>query len=1184
LQEGAGHAVMSAYVELVFDNSDGRLPVDRDEVRLKRVIGLKKDEYYLDKKHMSKAEVMNMLETAGFSRSNPYYVVQQGRIVEMAHMTDAKRLELLKEIGGTKVYEERRRDSKEVMKECEGKRQAINDLVGQLDARLAALEEERKELVAYQEADRERRSLEYTILDREISSVKQKLVSLDAQREAAAQKAGSAADERREAAGKLKSADRELKSLVAERERLDRMRRDAASEREAALHRRAQLELQLRDMETNAQAGSGVQAAAARELAAITAEISAKEKELHTAHARLRDAEERENAVSATVAAASSRLQALYARQGGEGQYRTAAERDAALQQEIARLEEALQTKAESKRLAAAQAETAMREAQQAQAAVAAAEAALQEAQTGGESVAKEVAARHAHRDDLQNRQKSLWRREDELKKEQAGLKDELQGRDKVMEAAVPRDMMRGLNSVKRLAREHKISGVHGTLIELFECPATLNTAVETVAGNALFHIIVEDDAVATRLTELLTQSKAGRATFMPLNRLRPPPLEHPTKWGQDVIPLIKKMKFDPKFSRAMQQIFGKVVVCRSLALATEVAAEDGRVHCVTMDGDQVERRGALRGGFVDTRKSRIEAYREYKRLHARIAEITTEVETVRTQLGEVGQELTSATAELTKLMARKQHLTDGAAPLRAELRSQQARHDGLLRAVAQKERQAADVQAGLEALKADVEVRKARLGTPLISDLNAAERRELEELQPKLEAEQATLASARESRIEAQAAADVLDALLSTNLRPRAADLREAAVEGEAGAVDLHTAKQELEDARREVDGATKREREAEASLEATAARGRELEAEKERLVELAAADGRTAEDYARTVDSLMQKRTQLLMKRSDLERRVRELGTLPADAYESHRARTAKELHALLQQANARLKDFAHVNKKALDQYVSFAEQRDELGRRKNENDAASAKIRQLIETLDMRKDEAIERTFKGVALHFREVFAELVPGGRGELVMQKAVPAAKTPAEGAENQDPESAGPSTRKKDASMHAEKYSGVKVRVSFGAGDVMSMKQLSGGQKTLVALALIFAIQRCDPAPFYLFDEIDAALDPQFRTTVAQMLRKQAYDDRNPAQFIVTTFHPQIVHVTDNIYGVSHRNRISKVTMVEREDAIEFLQAEERRGRQQQQQQQRQRQQPPAEGAPPAAAAPSEGVIPMEQD
>ena len=74
----------------------------------------------------------------------------------------------------------------------------------------------------------------------------------------------------------------------------------------------------------------------------------------------------------------------------------------------------------------------------------------------------------------------------------------------------------------------------------------------------------------------------------------------------------------------------------------------------------------------------------------------------------------------------------------------------------------------------------------------------------------------------------------------------------------------------------------------------------------------------------------------------------------------------------------------------------------------------------------------------------------------------------------------------------------------------MSLKQLSGGQKTLVALALIFSIQRLDPAPFYLFDEIDAALDPAYRSTVAKMLAHQSNDPANPSQFIITTFHPQV--------------------------------------------------------------------------
>lgn len=1136
---------MSAYVELVFDNSDGRLPVDRDEVRLRRAIGLKKDEFYLDKKHMSKSEVMNMLESAGFSRANPYYIVQQGKIMEMAHMSDGKRLELLKEIGGTKVYEERRRDSLDVMRECEGKRRSIQDLVDQLDSRLAGLDAERAELAAYQAADRERRSLEYTILDREISTVKEKLGKVEEDRQKAAEKAGDAADERRDNAQKLKSMEKELKKAASERAELERRRKELAEERDVVLRRRAQLELEVQELEQRLAAGSGAQDSASRELVAVEREIKAKERELQTARLRLKAAEEQEASLAASLAADSVALQAMYAKQGGEGQYKSAKERDAALQQEIVRLEEAITTKRESRHLAETQATEISAQVAAAEQAVAAAEIALEECQKGGEIAQTEALTLHSRRDELQNKQKGLWRREDEIKRKVEGLRDELRQHDKIMEIAAPRDVTRGLNSVKRLVAQHRIQGVHGTLMELFDCPHQLNTAVETVAGNSLFHIVVDDDLVATKLTELLIKEKSGRATFMPLNRLRPSQANFPTKWGTDVVPLIGKLKYAPKFAPAVQQVFGKVVVCRSLEVATEVAAQDGNVSCVTMEGDQVERRGALRGGFFDARKSRIAAMKEYKTLTGNIAEVEKELVEVEKALNEVGQEVTAATSELTKLAAKQQHLQMGAGPARAELRNQIARRDTLARSVEAKLKQVSELEMGLVALDAEIAARQARLGTPLRSELTAAERRELARLQPAVEQTQEEISAARAERMDAQAAVDALDALLTTNLLQRAEDLRETAAAGQSRTdqAELVSRRAALEAAAREGEEAAAEESEAEKRLKAVASHAQKLESEKEKLVEEAAADKRTGEDFARNVENLQQRRTQLQMKRSDLERRVRDLGTLPADAYEAHRSRSLKDLHSRLQNANTELKKFAHVNKKALDQYVSFSDQRDELVRRKAENDGAEAKIRQLISTLDLRKDEAIERTFKGVALHFREIFGALVPGGRGELVMQKAPTPAPVPA-GEENEDPD--GEQGSKEDTAT-LEKYSGVKVRVSFGTGEVLSMKQLSGGQKTLVALTLIFAIQRCDPAPFYLFDEIDAALDPQYRSTVALMLKRQANDDRNPAQFIVTTFHPQIVAVADNIYGVSHRNRISNVVMVECADALEFLQAEERK-------------------------------------
>ena len=146
LHEGSGKHVMSAYVEIVFDNSDGRLPVDTEEVVLRRTIGVKKDEFFLNRKHIPKGDVIHLLESAGFSRSNPYYIVQQGKVNALALMKDKDRLELLKEVAGTKVYEDRRLESLKIMHETDSRREKIQQVITYIEERLAELEEEKDEL------------------------------------------------------------------------------------------------------------------------------------------------------------------------------------------------------------------------------------------------------------------------------------------------------------------------------------------------------------------------------------------------------------------------------------------------------------------------------------------------------------------------------------------------------------------------------------------------------------------------------------------------------------------------------------------------------------------------------------------------------------------------------------------------------------------------------------------------------------------------------------------------------------------------------------------------------------------------------------------------------------------------------------------------------------------------------
>jgi len=304
---------------------------------------------------------------------------------------------------------------------------------------------------------------------------------------------------------------------------------------------------------------------------------------------------------------------------------------------------------------------------------------------------------------------------------------------------------------------------------------------------------------------------------------------------------------------------------------------------------------------------------------------------------------------------------------------------------------------------------------------------------------------------------------------------------------------------------------------------------------------------------EKLLNKRSMCIQKREDYMRKIQELGSLPPAAELT--AFTKKSIPALmkkLEDINKKLKKYSHVNKKAFDQFVNFSEQRDQLINRRGEIDEGGVKVKELIESLDRKKDEAINRTFRGVSAHFKDVFKELVPLGEGELIMRTAMDEA---AAGTDSENEDDGGKKAAEDDPNhTDVSLFRGVSVKVRFSrSSENFLMSQLSGGQKALVAMALIFAIQRCDPAPFYLFDELDQALDSTYRAAVASLIKRQASpsssDDmededgnaRESTQFICSTFRPELVAAANRCFGISHQNKVSSLHLLSKNDALHFI-------------------------------------------
>lgn len=326
---------MSAYVEIIFDNSDDRFPTGKDELILRRTIGLKKDEYTLDRKNATKSDVMNLLESAGFSRSNPYYIVPQGRVTTLTNMKDSERLVLLKEVAGTQVYEARRTESLKIMNETNNKRAKIDELLDYINERLGELEEEKDELRNFQEKERERRCLEYTIYSREQAEIASALESIDDQRQAGVEDTDANRNRLMQGENDIAQIDTQKAELRQQMELLKLEKDQLEDDRRDASRALAQAELQRKSLSEGQSAAQRSKAEREANVERVNAAIKEREEELSTLLPQFNEMKEREDQAKFSLNEAETGRQRLYAKQGRISRFRNKGERDNWLQSEI---------------------------------------------------------------------------------------------------------------------------------------------------------------------------------------------------------------------------------------------------------------------------------------------------------------------------------------------------------------------------------------------------------------------------------------------------------------------------------------------------------------------------------------------------------------------------------------------------------------------------------------------------------------------------------------------------------------------------------------------------------------------------------------------------------------------------------------------------------------------------------
>ncbi|KAJ1306154.1 hypothetical protein OPQ81_010865 [Rhizoctonia solani] len=1121
LHEGTSTAqTMSAYVEVVFDNSDNRFPTGKDTVILRRTIGLKKDEYSLDKKAATKGDVMNLLESAGFSRSNPYYIVPQGRITSLTNAKDHERLALLKEVAGTKVYEQRRIESLKIMEETDAKRSKIAELLSYIATRLEELEGEKDELKEFHNADRERRCLEYALYTRELEEVGNSLEQLEEERKQEIHTANTARTSFTQREEQLASLERQISShrqtLAILASTRPALRVDLAD----LTATRAKAQLAIQDLQERGEMGEQRREEMQAELEAVEARATEVEASLAEIRPEWDEVVEQEKEEKRLMDEAQTRLEALHAKQGRISRFSSRAERDNYLRTEVKGLKAAEEAVVESLNTAEEEITSTREKVEDLRRRATESREQVQEKGNLLTQLGEEIVQKNAKKAKLVEQRKELWREDTKYEQLVGSARDELHGTQRALAGMMDRDTGSGLRAVDRISEQLGLEGVYGPLYRLFEIPdKKYSTAIEQTAGNSLFHVVVDTDATAQKVLEVLQREKSGRVTFMPLNRLKPKLVPFPQ--APDAIPLIDRLQFDPLHRRAFEQVFGKTAVCENLQVAAAYVRSHG-INTITLDGDKVDRKGALTGGYHDVRRSRIETIRAVKHWTQKYEADSKILAEIKAQDTQLEQEITKLTGEIQVLTSKRAQaqamragLADEAYVIDGEEARLTARIEQLERAKAEQEADARDMRLRREAYEAEMKTPLAQADTRKKALLAVGKRKtELGTRKNMLEIELSE--SLKRKRDELRTKIDSLAHVDTDDLESTGADLAAKTQELEA----LNDSIATLQD----------RITETEAEHDKLTSEMNKLMAQVEKLQAQQVEDSRGISRQQKSTERYLTKRQVLLTRKDECNTKIRDLGVLPEEAYEKYVNERMDKLVKRLHNAKENLKKFAHVNKKAFEQYTNFTKQREQFIKRREDLDESAKSIEELIESLDHQKDEAIERTFKQVSKNFEEVFEKLVPAGRGRLIMQKRLDMDQ------DDEDDEDAGQQSS-------IDNYTGVSIKVSFNSkvDEGLRIQQLSGGQKSLVALATVFAIQKCDPAPFYLFDEIDANLDAQYRTAVASMIHELSSN----AQFITTTFRPEMLVRADKFYGVLFNNqKISSIRSITREEAQEFVEQE----------------------------------------
>ena len=653
-----------------------------------------------------------------------------------------------------------------------------------------------------------------------------------------------------------------------------------------------------------------------------------------------------------------------------------------------------------------------------------------------------------------------------------------------------------------RLLLEAGLDGIHGAVAQLGEVEDRHRLALEVAAGARMAQVVVDDDRIAARAIDLLKSRRAGRLTFLPLNKIRSQAAGGGAAMARGRRPeggngagligrAVELIRYEPIYSDVFGYVFGDTQVFSDLGSARE---QLGRFRAVTLEGELLEKSGAMTGGSFSQRSGG---------LSFGVSSDSDEAEPLRQRLLELGETLVACRREESRLLQSLEHerpllrqLEQRQAALDAERTAAKRAHGPLLERCRQRSERLHSLQANRTEQEQRLQVLKTTI-TPLLDELEriSTEERKVQaeadagnwqQLQTELEQSDTALEQARRHRD------DRLQHQRERELAQTRIGDQQQAIEEEENTLQL--AVTALAEAHQSWRNEQKELQERRQTLES-----------QQQILQTKFGEERRARDAAEA--SVAELRQNLQQARWELERlqeerqaiqeqlrsggiRLEELKpTLPnplPEIPEEIRNAGLAALQEQLQQLLKRMEALEPVNMLALEELTALEERLGDLGERLDVLSQEREELLLRIETVATLRQEAFMEAFEAVDGHFSEIFASLSEGD-GKLQLDNP----DDPLEG--------------------------GLTLVAHPKGKAVRRLAAMSGGEKSLTALSFLFALQRFRPSPFYALDEVDSFLDGVNVERLAALIARQA----EQAQFLVVSHRRPMIGASHRTIGVT---------------------------------------------------------------